>query len=357
MPRRIPGPERARRALAAAALALALAAPGCARKGPPSGGPPDLEAPRVVQTSPDSGAANVATDAHVVVTFSEGMEPRGTGAAVDLAPPVPIRQRRWAGRTLTMILADSLKRDHTYTLFVGGGARDLHGNSLGDVRTVVFTTAARFPAGGLEGRIDAVGFPAPGTLLWCYRDGRAPDSTARDFDALGVADAQGHFRISGLAVPARWRIWGFADLNKNRSFEPEYDLLVASDTTIALDESAPVASGLVLHMINPHAPGRFAGSVVDSVSDGTGVLRLIVTAPSDTTRKLSYEVGQGGGFDFKWDPGVYRVRAYRDMDRNRAWKRDTEPASEELVVRIEPAGSVAGVTFTLARPVPEGQSP
>lgn len=354
-------PERSRaRSLRRTGLALAacaFAAAGCARKGLPSGGPPDLEPPRVLQTVPDSGAAGVPTHVRLAVTFSEGMEPRSSDDAVELAPPIPIRQRRWSGRTLTLVLADSLKADHTYTLFVGGGARDLHGNGLAAPRTVVFTTAAHFPAGVIEGRVEAVGFDAPGTLLWCYRDGRTPDSTARDFDALGVADNDARFKISGLAEPAKWRVYAFADLNRNRSFEPDFDLLVASDTLLSLTDTLPSAKDLRLRMVNKRAPGQFSGSVLDSVSDGTGAARLIVVSEADTTRRLLFDVDNSGGFDLHWNPGVYHVRAFRDLDRNKAWKRDTEPASEEITVKIEPAGSIQGVVFVLRRPAAGGASP
>jgi hypothetical protein len=341
-----------------AAAALVLIAAGCAKTGMPTGGPPDLDPPRILHVSPDSGAAGVPLDTRVTVEFTEGMEPRGTGDAVELAPPVPIRQRRWAGRTLTMVLHDSLKADHTYTLFVGGGARDRHGNALADARTVVFTTAPTFPPGVLEGRIEAVGFRAPGTLLWCYRDGRAPDSTARDFDALGVADAQGNFRISGVAAPAKWRIWAFADLNHNRSFEPSTDLLATTDTTITLTAAEPVARDLFMRMINPRAPGRFAGSVVDTLNDSLGALRLLVVPVADTTHKTLYEIIPTG-FDFKWDPGTYRVRAFRDLDRNKVWKRDSEPASEEMLIVLTPGGEVVGMVFVMARPdtTRSGQGP
>jgi predicted small lipoprotein YifL len=346
---------RAPEALAALALVAALA--GCAKKGPPTGGPPDLEPPRLVGATPDSGAAGVATNTRISVTFSEGMEPRATGDALELAPPVAIRQRRWAGRTLTLVLKDSLKADHTYTLFVGSGARDRHGNNLVDPRTIVFTTSKEFPPGGLQGRIEAVGFHAATTTLWCYRDGRQPDSTARDFDALGVTDATGEFRIGGLAVPATWRVWGFADLNHNRSFEPLTDLLVRADTVLELTAEHPVATGIRLRMVNPHAPGRFAGTVLDSVSDQSGVARIIMSSVTDTTRRLVYEVPESGSFDFQWDAGIYRVRAYRDLDRNKAWKRDTEPASDEFEVRIDPGSETIGFQFVLRRPVKEGTGP
>ncbi|MBK7367479.1 MAG: Ig-like domain-containing protein [Candidatus Eisenbacteria bacterium] len=347
---------RAREALTAAALCLALGATGCAKKGMPTGGPPDLDPPRIVNVSPDSGAAAVPLDVTISVEFSEGMEPRGTGAAVELAPPVEIRARRWKGRVLTLELRDSLKLGRTYTLFVGGGARDRHGNALAQPRTVVFTTAETFPPGVLDGKLEAVGFRAPGTLLWCYRDGRAPDSTARDFDALGVADGQGRFRISGLAAPAKWRIWAFADLNFNRSFEPASDLLAAADTTLELTTAAPEARDLLVRMVNPRAPGRFAGSITDTLNDSLGVLRLQVIADADTSRKLLYEV-IASGFDFRWDPGAYRVRAFRDLDRNKAWKRETEPASEEMRIVLTPGGELVGAVFLLTRPEPAGAAP
>jgi hypothetical protein len=358
MRRPIRVPDVTRRAGASGALLLAVACllAGCAKKGPPSGGPPDLEPPRVVQTSPDSGAAGVSRHPAISVSFSEGMEPRSSGDALEFAPPLAILQRRWSGNTVSLVLKDSLRTDHTYTLFVGSGARDRHGNALADARAVVFTTATTFPPGVITGRVEAVGFRPASTSVWLYRDGRRPDSTARDFDALAVADAKGEFRVAGLAT-GTWRLWGFADLNHNRSFEPASDLLVPADTALTLTLEQPVVTDVRLHMLNPKAPGRFAGTVVDSVSDQSGVARLIVTSVADTTRRLAYEVPESGSFDFQWEPGGYHVRAYRDLDRNKAWKRDTEPASGEVLVTIGPGAEVIGITFVLERPGREGQQP
>jgi hypothetical protein len=365
MRRPIPGPDGPRRRLAlAAALLAALAGAGCAKKAPPSGGPPDLDPPRIESVSPDSGAAGVPRDVRVAITFSEGMEPRGTGESVEFSPPLTIRQRRWSGRTLTLVLAESLGADRTYTLFIGGNARDRHGNNLVDSRTIVFTTAATFPAGRLEGVVEAVGFQAPGTLLWCYRGGREPDSTARDFDALGVADRTGAFRVAGLETGVPWRVWAFADLNHNRSFEPETDILEPADTVVTLSAEHPVATDVRLKLTNTRAPGRLLGVVTDTLGDASGSLRLIVTPVADSTRRVLYEVPASGSFDLRWDPGLYRVRAFRDRDRDRAWKRDAEPASFEIELRITPGGELKGVTFVLFMhrggidvPVPPPPSP
>ena len=340
-----------RRRLLAAALALAVIA-GCARKQAPTGGPPDLDPPFVVGVIPDSGATSVARTARLSVEFSEGMDPRSASLAVEIAPRVEIKARHWSGRRLTLLLADSLRAEQTYTLFVGTDARDRHGNSLRAGRAVPFTTAFEFPPGLIAGEVVPTGFPAPGTYLWCYPEGQAPDSTARDFDAVGLAGDNGTFRITGLHVPGRYRVWAFADLNHNHSFEPEHDLLVPAETTLVLSASQPVASGLQLRVTNPRAPGKVKGTVVDSLHDDRGQLRLIVQSQSDSTRRLLYDVEALGSFEFNWDPGVYHVRAFRDIDRNKVWKRDEEPGSDEILVHVLPGGMQTLPPFVLMRAKP-----
>lgn len=332
-----------------AGLLACIVIAGCARRAPPSGGPPDLSQPRLLSSVPDSGAARVPLDGALSVTFTEGMEPRSTEEAVSLAPRVTIRQRRWKGRTLTLIPAEALKARQTYTLIVGSTATDRHGNPMETGAAIPFSTADRFPPGCLEGEIQAVGFAAAGTYLWVYEAGRAPDSTARDFDAVGVTDPTGRFRISGLAVSGRYRLWGFADLNRNRSFEPNVDVLAAADTTIGLSEDAPSVRGLVLHMVNPRAPGRVRGAVIDSTGDTLGVVRIVATAEIDSTTRIMSEVDEKGAFDLKLQAGVWLLRAFRDDDRNRAWRTDVEPASPVERVRLSPGADVQDVRLRLVR--------
>src|SRR5262249_41095896 len=101
--RRVGGPR------GVAARVLAMPACGRARRAPPSGGPPDVTPPKVVASVPDSGAARVGRTDPLVITFSEPMEPRSTSDAVSIVPYVPIKQRRWSGRTLTVVPAESLR--------------------------------------------------------------------------------------------------------------------------------------------------------------------------------------------------------------------------------------------------------
>lgn len=347
----------ARAARLAASLGLVLVLAGCARKLPPSGGPPDLIEPVVLAVIPDSGSTAVDRTGTITIEFSEGMDPRSTLASVEIAPRIDFKARRWSGRRLQLVPKDRLRDDQTYTVFVGADARDWHGNRLKRGRTIPFTTAVEFPPGRIEGKIVATGFVAEGTYLWCYPDSLVPDSTGRDFEAVGLAAENGEFRITGLRVPARYRIWAFADLNHNHSFEPATDLLAAADTTFALDRVRAAAEGLVLRVTNPRAPGRVKGAVLDSLNDNRGSIRLIVQSFADTTRRLLYDLEAGGAYDLQWEPGRYRVRAFRDFDRNKIWKRDEEPASAEVEVTVTPGGLLELPTFVLARPRPAGNAP
>lgn len=345
---------------AALLAACALAAAGCAKKGVPSGGPPDVTAPRLAAAYPESAAAGVARDARLSITFSEGMEPRSTGDAVSLAPRVEFRQKRWSGRTLTLVLADSLAARQTYVLFVGGGARDRHGIPMGTGAAVTFSTADSFPPGRIHGRVQAHGFGAQGTYLWCYDEaqGRVPDSTAHDFDALGLADARGEFEVLGLRVPGRYRLWAFADLNSNRSFEPEVDILAPADTAVTLTRERPAALDLVLDVTNPRAPAQLAGAVLDTLrGDSLGAIRVLAVSGSDSTNRVVEDVGSENGFELQLAAGAWRVAAFRDADNNRQWAMGREAGSAWLEVKLAPAEERKEVVLVLRRPQAVGSGP
>ncbi len=340
-----------------AVFGAALVLAGCAKREPPSGGPPDIDPPRVISSSPDSGSAGVPAGASLSLTFSEGMEPRTTGDAISIAPRIEIRERRWSKRTLTLGLAEPLSPNRTYTLFLGPSARDRHGNPMGVGRSLVFSTSDSFPRGRIAGQVEGRGFAVAGTYLWCYEASRTgvPDSTARDFDALGLANGDGHFRVDGLAVPGRYRLWAFADLNNNRSFEPATDVLAPIDTLFTLVAEQPVADSIRISVVNPHAPGRVRGAVIDSLADSLGVLRVIAVSDADSAVNVVADAEAGGEYQIEVGAGTWWIRAFRDIDRGRTWQPDRERASPRRRVIVLPAGDLVDIRLELGpRPrVPE----
>jgi len=353
-----PARYRRRRALTAAcvlallgSVLLTLLAAGCARREPPSGGPPDLTPPTLVSSAPDSGSSGVATSARLALTFSETMEPRSTQAAVQLAPPVPIRSFRWMRRTLVLGLDRPLDADRVYTLIVGGSARDRHGNTMVSGATILFSTGAQFPAGRIAGEVDAKGFEPAGTFLWTYDASRThvPDSTGRDFDALGLVDEHGRFHVDGLPVPGHYRLWAFADLDLNRSFDPDRDVLAAIDTVIDLAADRPVAGPIHLRLVNPRAPGTIRGTVTDSLADSTGAVRVLAVNERDTTLVGLVEPGKDGAFELSLKPGAWTVRVFLDENKDREWDPRSEPASEPVRIELLPADVTKDVKLVLRR--------
>jgi len=341
-----------------APLVVSLAAilvTSCARREPPTGGPEDLTPPRLIHSDPDSGRAGVPTDTRVSLTFSEAMDPVATGDAVQISPPVTISKRRWSGHTLTVVFGDTLRSGHTYTVFVGTTARDRHNNDLTAGTSVVFSTGATFPAGRIEGEVEAHGFAGPGTYLWCYHAERTnvPDSTARDFDAVGLVDEKSQFRIDGLAVPGRYKLWAFADVNKNRSYEPERDFLTAVDTTFELTEAHPVAGSVHIRLRNPRAPGTVVGTVIDSLHDSLGVTRVIAIGAVDSTLRVLADVNPDRTFGMTLQAGAWELRAFQDEDRSNDWNPSNEPAGPPVRIELEAAGKAADVRLFLP-PVPRG---
>jgi hypothetical protein len=329
---------------------VALSVQACAKKGPPSGGPPDLDPPELVASVPDSGAAGTPRDASLSLTFSEGMEPRSTGDAVALAPRIEILQRRWKSNTLTLTLADTLQRDRTYTLFIGQGARDRHGNALKNGAAITFSTADSFPQGSIEGKVEARGMSSGGIYLWGFVTPREPDSTARDFDALALTDLDGNFRMSGLDAPGEYRLWAFADLNFNRSFEPRTDVLAPIDTVLRLTGDAPSARNLAVLVVNPRAEAKVSGAVIDTLGDSLGVVRVLAVSAADTTVRLIQDALRDDLFEVSLPAGVWELRAFRDLDKNHRWDAVREPASEVLRLELAPAGLVVEQELVMRPP-------
>jgi len=270
---------------------------------------------------------------------------------VQVAPALRIRQRRWSGRTLTLVPEEPLSAGHTYTVFVGGTARDRHGNEMPSGATVVFSTGAAFPPGRISGHLEAKGFSGTGTYIWCYEASRTgvPDSTGRDFDALGLVDVSDAFRVDGLTVPGRYRLWAFADLNSNRSFEPDRDLLVPVDTTLSLTPEAPVADSVQLRVVNPRAPGRARGAVLDSLADSVGVSRVLAVSEADSSVRGVADVDRDGAFELSLRAGRWMLTPFRDENNDREWQPSREPAGPAVHVTVEAAGDVLNLKLVLRR--------
>ena len=344
--------------LAIAALALG----GCARKLEPSGGPPDVAAPLLLSIVPDSGAAGVDTLTTIQLSFSEPMDRLSVQAGLLLAPGVRSGTWKWEGaRTVTFRPDRPLARDRTHVLLLGATARDARGNALEAPVVSHFTTAATFPPGLIDGRVEGRGVSPDGVYVWAYRDdrGHVPDSTALDMDGAAQARGGGLFQLVGLDVPGSYRLWTFVDRNRNRTFEPGSDLLAPSDSLVTLAAGAAEARGVRVIAVDPEALARVEGAVIDSLAPGAEPLRIEargvpgVGEAADRAPVLVIDVVEGR-FAGSLRPGRWRLTAWRDLDADRTHSA-AEPRSAPIEVDLGPAETKSELVLVLA-PVP-GVSP
>ena len=345
-------------------LLLAALLAGCARKLPPTGGPPDISPPTLQATEPDSGATGVPRDGVVRLVFSEAMDRASVGQNVVVGPGVRGVRAKWVnGHTLALEPDGPLPEDRTLVVIVPPEARDVRGNALDRVFTAHFTTGAAFPPGEIEGTVQGRGVNADGVYIWAYRDdlGHVPDSTAFDMDALGQAHGGGRFTLPGLPVPGTYRLFTFVDRNRNRSFEPTMDLLSRSDSLVALSADAPRAADVRLFAVDPEAVARVEGAVIDSLAPGTAALRVEARAvptgtaiAADRVPIVVIEVNEGR-FAGSLRSGRWRLVAWRDLDNDRT-RSPAEPVSAAAEVDLDPGEAEAPVTLVL-QPAPPGTEP
>jgi len=198
----------------------------CARQAMPPGGPEDRTPPRIVGTVPPNGATHVSTSTSIQLTFSEKVEQKSIENALFLAPaPKNPFRLKWHGKTLSLILPNSLLLNQTYLVTIGTGVRDRHGNPMRESFTLAFSTGAHLDNGKITGRVFNKG-SARGIRIWGYllRLTSAPDPTTDPPQYVTQCDARGRFRLQNLS-PGNYRLFAVNDKDRNRRYDPGYDAI------------------------------------------------------------------------------------------------------------------------------------
>lgn len=198
----------------------------CAHQGMPPGGPEDRTPPLIIRTNPQNRATLVSTSTSIQLTFSEKIDHKSIEDNLFLAPaPKNPFRLKWHGKTLSLLLPDTLLANQTYLVTVGTRVRDLHGNSMRESFTLAFSTGSQLDNGQIVGRLFAkaslLNFQIFGYLL---RLTPAPDPRVDSPQYQTQCDAQGHFRLQNLS-PGNYRLFALNDKDKNRRYDPGYDAI------------------------------------------------------------------------------------------------------------------------------------
>lgn len=215
---------------------------GCAKVGPPTGGPVDKEPPRILSHYPESDALEVAQDTEVEIVFSEPMNREQTEAALFTSPVGPL-QLSWHGPRLRISMP--LAEERTYVLTVGTGARDLRGNALTKSFTLAFATGSQLNQGLVRGRVYQDHQPVAGAHVWAYDLGTFSEEVGLDEPSYQTqSGADGGYEFVRLA-PGHYRVLAFRDANRNALPDAD-EWLALPASSVEVEEEEVLAGDLAL---------------------------------------------------------------------------------------------------------------
>jgi hypothetical protein len=251
------------RAATRAAFALALGVlAGCARPGPPPGGPADSTPPEVARTTPADGGVLVDRSVVIEIEFSEEMDRQSVERAFSLTPEVALASLRWKGKALRAEPEEALPDSTTFVAAVGDAARDYHGVAIAAPYSFAFSTGSAVDAGVLAGVVTVLGEPIGGAVVWACEGDVNTDSlgvVAPCAYAATSAD-DGGFTLSNVRASAlAYSLVAFVDRNGDGRWETGSETGWIVPTAARVEAPGDSVGGLAIEMRPPAGGGSKAG--------------------------------------------------------------------------------------------------
>lgn len=244
---------------------FAAAALGCASPGMPPGGPPDVEAPRLLGIAPDSGRVSVTPRA-VIFRFDEVVSETPAGAATlaslfVISPQHGTPVVSWQRDEIAVRPRRGWRPNTVYSVTMLPGLADLRGNVRREGAATLFATGAVIPATAISGVLFDWAAGAP------VRAGLIQAVTADSTIYLAYSDSAGAFTLPHLPAGA-YEVKGIVDGNRNRALDPREPW---DTVTVALTDTARVELYAFAH-------------------DSVGPRIEQVNAPDSATLRVTFDV-------------------------------------------------------------------
>ena len=250
---------------------------------PPSGGPPDREAPTVRSMTPADGST-MFDDDRIEIEFSEGIDESGAREEVVITP-IPSRSPTVtvSGRRLRIDFQEDLLPDRTYAVTVGGGLRDFSGNRLGTPVTVRFSTGAIIDSGRIGGTISGRETAGGSVFVFAWRmDDRdeGGDLAAAPPDFIAPVSDNGRFSLEGLPA-GTYRVIGVDDQRRDREVDPGEDAVGVPSDSVTIEAGESYARELSIRL-PPAPPDLLPPSLFTASGDVRTRTLLRFSEPIDT---------------------------------------------------------------------------
>jgi hypothetical protein len=203
-----------------ATLCLLLA---CAHQLTPTGGPEDHTGPLVLSSIPLPGTTRVPRTCRITLTMSKWIAPASALRCASIQPPPAQGFTVYAyARKIEIVPRRPLADSTTYHVVITSALQDLHGNSLTNAYSLVFSTGGTLDSGRIAGCvIDSASRPFQ-AIVGLYSTRRAANADTIVFgspDYLTQSDSSGFFSFLNIRRDV-YRLVAFMDQNNNRRLDP-----------------------------------------------------------------------------------------------------------------------------------------
>ncbi len=205
----------------------------CANMASPTGGPYDVDPPKVKRASPDFNSLNV-TPSRIEIEFDENIKVEKPTEKVIVTPPqmnMPVI--RSIGKKAVVELKDTLLLNTTYTIdFTDAIVDNNEGNPLENF-VYSFSTGDQLDTLAISGRVlNAEDLePVSGIYVGIHSNLDDTAFTKVTFERISRTDSRGNFTVRGMA-PGRYRVFALNDQNRDYKYDNPLEAVAFLDTVV-----------------------------------------------------------------------------------------------------------------------------
>ncbi len=205
----------------------------CANMASPTGGPYDVDPPKVKRATPDFNSLNM-TPSRIEIEFDENIKIEKPTEKVIITPPqknMPVI--RSVGKKAVVELKDTLLLNTTYTIdFTDAIVDNNEGNPLENF-VYSFSTGDQLDTLAISGRVLNAEDLEPVTGIYVGIHSNLDDTafTKVTFERISRTDSRGNFIVRGMA-PGRYRVFALDDQNRDYRYDNPMEKVAFLDSVV-----------------------------------------------------------------------------------------------------------------------------
>jgi len=194
---------------------------GCATPSSPTGGPPDKQGPKIVETDPQTGTTNFSGRS-ITLHFSEFVNRSSLRPAIVVEPNIGINYKLdWGRKSVKIVFQRDIPDLTTLIITVGTDFKDTNGNGMDKPYKVAVSTGPDIDKGKLYGKaINAkTGKGEKGQQILLYR---VPVDLSKKANYIASTDTSGTFQFSYLRQ-GKYKAFWVEDRNRNKIWDQKQE--------------------------------------------------------------------------------------------------------------------------------------